>query len=428
MTDDTWNERPFEEVINFREGPGILAKDFREQGTPLVRLAGLERGASILKGCDYLDPETVSVRWAHFQLALGDVLLSTSASLGRVAVVGEQGVGAIPYTGIIRMRPRDESIHGPFIRYILEGPDFQRQAEMVGVGSVIRHFGPTHLRQMSLRVPPLAEQRAIAHILGTLDNKIELNRRMNVTLEEMARALFKDWFVDFGPVRAKMEGREPYLPTEVWSMFPDRLVDSELGRIPAGWEVKTVGDCFNLTMGQSPPSSTYNEDGDGLPFFQGRTDFGFRFPLNRKFCTDSKRVAQAEDTLVSVRAPVGDINMAWERSCVGRGVAALRHKSGSSSFTYYSTWADQHHLQEYEQTGTVFGAITKRQFEDLAFVEPTPEIVKAFGAVVGPIDTRIRSNVAESRTLTSLRDTLLPKLVSGEIRVGDIKAVPVGPL
>src|SRR5690606_39515639 len=122
-----------------------------------------------------------------------------SASLGRIAVVDDEGVGAIAYTGIIRMRPRDDRLIAPFIRYLLEGPNFQQQVEAFGVGSVIRHFGPMHLRQMTVLIPPLNEQRAIAHILGTLDDKIELNRKQNETLEAMARALFKAWFVDFEP-------------------------------------------------------------------------------------------------------------------------------------------------------------------------------------------------------------------------------------
>ena len=174
-----------------------------------------------------------------------------------------------------------------------------------------------------------------------LGEVIELNRRMNQTLEEMARSIFKDWFIDFGPTRAKMEGREPYLPAEVWELFPDSVVDSELCSIPEGWEVKALGDCFNPTVGQSPPGRTYNESGEGLPFFQGRTDFGFRYPENRRFCSEPKHVAEEDDTLVSVRAPVGDINMAWEKCCIGRGVAALQHNSGSSTYTYHSAWAIQ---------------------------------------------------------------------------------------
>ena len=230
------------------------------------------------------------------------------------------------------------------------------------------------LRQIGLALPPIQEQRAIAHILGTLDDKIELNRRMNETLEAMARALFKSWFVDFDPVRAKMEGRWrrgeslPGLPAEYYDLLPERLVESELGEIPEGWEVKALGECTDLTMGQSPPGSTYNEHGEGVPFFQGRSDFGFRYPSNRRFCTAPNRIAQAGDTLVSVRAPVGDINMAWDRCCIGRGVAALRHKSGTMSFTYYSTRTIQAALRDYEHTGTVFGAINKSQFEALRVV------------------------------------------------------------
>ena len=166
------------------------------------------------------------------------------------------------------------------------------------------------------------------NILGTLDVKIELNRRMNETFEAMVRALFKSWFVDFDPVRAKSEGRDPGLPKHIADLFPDRIVDSELGEISEGWHVGSVIDEFDLTMGQSPPGDTYNEAGEGLPFYQGRSDFSFRFPNRRVYCTAPTRFAKAGDTLISVRAPVGDINMASEECAIGR-VAAAIHKSGS---------------------------------------------------------------------------------------------------
>ncbi len=233
----------------------------------------------------------------------------------------------------------------------------------------------------------------------------------------MARALFKSWFVEFDPVRAKMEGRDPGLPKHIADLFPDGLVESELGKIPEEWEAKSLKDCMNLTMGQSPPGSTYNDRREGLPFFQGRSDFGFRYPQNRRFCSAPTRIADPEDTLVSVRAPVGDINLAWERCCIGRGVAALRHKSGSSSFTYHLAWALQRELKEYEHTGTVFGAINKGQFEALKVIEPDSHIVDAFDSTAKHLDVRIRSNVTESYTLAALRDTLLPKLISGDLRV-----------
>ncbi len=284
-------------------------------------------------------------------------------------------------------------------------------------GSVQAKLSQGNLNKILMPYPiGESDRRAIAHVLGTLDDKIELNRRMNETLEGMARALFKSWFVDFEPVRAKMVGRYAGLPAEIAGLFPDRLAGSELGDVPEGWEVRALGECFHLTMGQSPPGSTYNENGEGLPFFQGCTDFGFRYPENRKFCTAPTRIAQPDDTLVSVRAPVGDINMAWERCCIGRGLAALRHKSGSGSFTYHSAWAIQERLRQYEHTGTVFGAINKKQFEVLPVIEPKSPIIDFFGTLALGLDERIRSNVAESRTLAALRDALLPRLV----RVGNL--------
>ena len=270
----------------------------------------------------------------------------------------------------------------------------------------------------NMRIPRFHSltEAGLAELFDMLDRRIELNRQMNETLEAMARAIFKDWFVDFGPTRAKAEGRAPYLAPEVWGLFPGALDDEG---VPIGWRVGTIGDCFNLTMGQSPPGNTYNDYGNGLPFFQGRTDFEFRYPENRKYCSAPTRTAECDDTLVSVRAPVGDINMAWEKCCVGRGVASLRHKSGSRSFSYYAAWGIQQELRQYEHTGTVFGAINKSQFQEIRVVEPPSEIVSALENFVGPFDERIRRNVSLSRTLVQTRDLLLPKLMSGEVRLAE---------
>ena len=284
-------------------------------------------------------------------------------------------------------------------------------------GSAIPSTRREDFYSLPVRLPSPSEQNAIAGVLGALDDRIDLNRRMNETLEAMARALFKSWFVDFDPVQAKMEGRDPGLPQEIADLFPDRLVPSELGEIPEAWEVRTLGSCFELTMGQSPPGYTYNDAGIGLPFFQGRKDFGFRFPRRRQYCSKPMRIARPDDTLVSVRAPVGDINMASERCCVGRGLAALRHRSGSPSFTYYSALAMQLALQTFEGTGTVFGAITKEQFNRKLVLEPGADLVTAFDALAGPTDDQIRTIASSLEGLIQVRDTLLPKLVSGEIRL-----------
>ena len=352
----------------------------------------------------------------NVEVRKNDVLLNiTGDSVARTCQVPEDILPARVNQHVAIIRSSPDRLDPRFLRFFLISPQMQSHMLALAASGATRNALTKSMIE-SFEVPGinLEEQREIGYLLGALEDKIDLNRRTNETLEALARSFFKDWFVDFGPTRAKAEGRAPYLASEIWDLFPDALDDEDK---PVGWKIGYLGDCFQLTMGQSPPGSTYNDEGEGLPFFQGRTDFGFRYPENRKFCTAPARIAHQDDTLVSVRAPVGDINMAWEKSCVGRGVAALRHRSGSVSFTYYSAWAIQQELKQYEHTGTVFGAINKTQFEALQVIEPSPEFVCLFDEYVGPIDQRIRANVSESRTLAQTRDLLLPKLMSGEIRL-----------
>lgn len=294
-----------------------------------------------------------------------------------------------------------------------------------------------------IQVPPLEIQAQIVSIVGSIDNKFNLNRQINQTLEQIAQTIFKSWFVDFEPVKAKIEakaaGRDPeraamcaisgklepeldQLSPEQYqqlaataALFPDGLVESELGLIPVGWEVGTVDEEFDLTMGQSPPGNTYNESHEGLPFYQGRTDFGFRFPTQRIFCTAPTRFADVGDTLVSVRAPVGDINMATERCCIGRGVAAARHKSKNRSYTYYFMQSIEEVFARFEGEGTVFGSISKKDFHNIQSVKPKEKAVIEFERLALPCDEIIFNNEIESRNLSLLRDSLLPKLLSGEL-------------
>ena len=353
-----------------------------------------------------------------FRLSDGDIVLArTGASTGASAYIKDPPT-AVFASYLVRLKTK-RNFDSRYISYYLKSPSFRNYINgVLGDKSAQPNASASTMAAAPLRCPrDLGVQRRIAHILGALDDKIELNRRMNETLEGMARAVFKDWFVDFGPVRAKVKGREAYLPEEVWRLFPERLVESELGLVPEGWGVRRLGDCYDLTMGQSPPGHTYNDDGEGVPFFQGRTDFGFRYPTNRRYCTAPTRFAEADDTLVSVRAPVGDINMAWERCCVGRGLAALRHKSRSRSFTYYSALAIQDRFRDYEHTGTVFGSINKQQFEALEVVVPGDILVATFENQVGSLDSQVRNNTSDMRVIAATRDALLPVLVSGELRL-----------
>ena len=313
-----------------------------------------------------------------------------------------------------------ETVGYRYLYYLMCTQSYRHEILASATGTTVKHTAPDRIKKFQFNLPPVREQRTIAYILGMLDDKIELNRQVNKTLEATARAIFKSWFIDFDPVKAKIEGRKPScMDTETAELFQSAFQDSTLGKIPKGWEVSTINENFNLTMGQSPPGSTYNEDGKGMPFYQGRKDFGFRYPTRRVYCSAPKRFAEKGDTLVSVRAPVGDVNMVEEKCSIGRGIAAIRHKTGSRSYIYYTMQSLQEIFSRYEAEGTVFGSINKTDFQTLSQLRPSNEVIEAFERLVYPLDQSIENNENESRTLVQTRDTLLPKLLSGEIRVND---------
>jgi len=344
-------------------------------------------------------------------LNMGDLIISARGTVGAIAQLGKNMAFNQTCYGITA---RPELTMNDFLYYLLRHAinDLRR----ITHGAVFDTITRSTFDNITVSIPPLPEQRAIARILGSLDDKIELNRRMNETLEAIAQAIFKSWFVDFDPMRAKAEGRQPEgMDAETAALFPDEFEVVDGREVPKGWKSGKLGEGFHITMGQSPPGATYNENGEGVPFFQGSTDFGFRYPSNRVFCTEPKRMARKGDTLVSVRAPVGDINMACEDCCIGRGVAAVRHVSGSRSYTYYFMQGFRERFFQYEAEGTVFGSINKGDFLSLPMLVPPADIVQKFEQTVSPLDELIEINTEQSRTLAEIRDTLLPKLISGEI-------------
>lgn len=406
-----------------REGALLINDGYRAKnselsntGIPFARAGNIDGGFHF-EDADRVPEHTLAKVGLKRSLP-GDVVFTSKGTVGRFAFVREGTPEFVYSPQLCYWRSGDVlRIHPRWLFYWMNGREFYLQFKGVaGQTDMAEYVSLRDQRAMRITLPPLAEQKAIAEVLGALDDKIELNRRMNATLEAMARALFQSWFVDFDPVRAKLDGRQPVGMDEATAaLFPDHLEDSPLGHIPKGWKAGTVVEGFHLTMGQSPPGNTYNEEGNGLPFYQGRTDFGFRFPKRRIYCTAPTRYAKPDDTLVSVRAPVGDINMANEDCCIGRGVAAVRHKSGASSFTYHSMANLYHDFARFEAEGTVFGSINKDSFEKLRFVIPPDEIVAAYERQAGPLDEQIRILENQSRTLATQRDTLLPKLLSGEL-------------
>ncbi len=276
----------------------------------------------------------------------------------------------------------------------------KRDFASMNVGSAVPSMTVNILNDIQISYPKnISDQRRIASILSSLDRKIELNNKINADLEEMAQAIFKNWFVDFEP-------------------FKDgKFVDSELGMIPEGWKVGTLGDIAEITMGQSPAGNSLNENREGMIFYQGSSDFGFRFPSIRVFTTEPKRLAVANSVLFSVRAPVGDINVAKEECCIGRGVASIKSKYGHDSYLFYTMKSLRKLFDSFDGEGTVFGSINKKTLSAIQILLPSDGIVEQFNNIASSFDDRIRSLSDENSRLSLLRDTLLPRLMSGELEV-----------
>ena len=245
----------------------------------------------------------------------------------------------------------------------------------------------TDILSMEIDIPEVETQQRIVSILKSIDEKIENNNKINDNLQQQAMALYASMFLD-----------NPALETT------------------AG----TLKDIADITMGQSPSGSSYNEDGNGEAFYQGRAEFGYRFPTRRLYTTEPKRMAEAGDVLLSVRAPVGDLNVAYERCCIGRGLGAIHGRNGYQSFVLYTMFVLRPQLDIYNGEGTVFGSINRNALNDMPIDIPSEEAIAAFEAVVRPMDDMIRSNYEENCRLQELRDSLLPRLMSGEIDVSDI--------
>ena len=293
------------------------------------------------------------------------------------------------------------------------------------VGSGVPTLNRNHVHPLPVSLPPLPEQRAIAHILGTLDDKIELNRRMNETLEAMARALFKSWFVDFDPVRAKMEGRDPGLPQHLADLFPDRLVDSELGEIPEGWQVKELGE-FALLNPESWSRTNIPVDVEYVDL--ANTKWGVIEATQHFLWKDApsraKRVLRAGDTIVGIVRPGnGSYSFIGNDGLTGStGFAVLRplHSQFRELVYLAATAPDNVKWLSHRADGAAYPAVRPEVVAETEVVIPVAdtEVLVYFSKAVGSILNKIESTRTETNSLAALRDTLLPKLVSGKVRVG----------
>ena len=395
-----WKEVRLGDVCNIITGFPFPGKKYSKEGIRVVR------GDNVTIGNLRWDTEK-DKRWnepfdktEYYSLQANDIVIGMDGSrVGKnKARIKEEDLPLLLAQRVACVR-HNELAEQDYLYYNIFSKKFIDYVNSIHTGSAIPHISQKQIEDYKILLPNLETQRRIASILSSLDRKIELNNKINADLEEMAQAIFKNWFVDFEP-------------------FKDgKFVDSELGMIPEGWKVGTLADIAEITMGQSPAGNSLNENREGMIFYQGSSDFGFRFPSIRVFTTEPKRLAVANSVLFSVRAPVGDINVAKEECCIGRGVASIKSKYGHDSYLFYTMKSLRKLFDSFDGEGTVFGSINKKTLSAIQILLPSDGIVEQFNNIASSFDDRIRSLSDENSRLSLLRDTLLPRLMSGELEV-----------
>lgn len=296
------------------------------------------------------------------------------------------------------------------------------QAEAMATGSVIKHYGPTHLKRMWISLPPIHVQDAIVDLITPLDDKIELNRRMNETLEAQARALFRDWFVDFGPVKAKMAGSAPYLAPDLWSLFPDRLDDRG---VPAGWETATLGDFATCQSRKADPGEV--DEGTpyiGLEHMPRRSIALDEWEKAKKVSSAKLRFRRREILFGNLRPYFHKVGIAPVDGICSTDIVVLTPKKerfealalACASTDEFVAFTDQ------SSTGTKMPRTSWKIMKAYPMVRPGDAVAHSFQSTCGPMLDRILLNIEENRALAQTRDLLLPKLMAGEIRIGEAEA------
>ena len=304
-------------------------------------------------------------------LPAGSILFSSRAPIGYIAIAKNSMCTNQGFKSIVP----NENVDSLFMYYLLKHN--KSNIENLGSGTTFKEVSASTMRNVEVEVPEsLEEQTQIARILSAFDSKIEVNNKLNAKLEELARAVFEE---RFGGINSNA----------------------------------VLSDFAEVTMGQSPSGSSYNDHQEGAVFYQGRGEFGWRFPKQRLFTSEPKRMAKQSDVLLSVRAPVGDLNVAYEDCCIGRGLAAIHSKK--SSFCIYLMKSLSSILDNFNCEGTVFGSINQTSLKALPIGLPSESEIAEFETEIEPIDRLIYNLEKENRSLATLRDTLLPKLMRGEL-------------
>jgi type I restriction enzyme S subunit len=401
-----WPQLPLGDVMTLQRGFDLPSQDRKPGKVPIVSSSGVS---------DY-----------HSEVGVKGpgVVTGRYGTIGKVFLIKED---YWPLNTTLWVK----DFHGNdpyFASYLLRTIDFKSCCDKSSVPGVNRN----DLHRIPVLIPPLAEQKAIASILGALDDKIELNRRMNATLEAMARALFQSWFVDFDPVRAKLDGCKPEgLDKATAALFPEQLEDSPLGNIPKGWEVKSVGTIGEVICGKTPPTSVADYYGNDIPFITIPDMHGnvFGAATARKLSHAGAK-SQANKTLppgslcVSCIATPGLVVITSEYSQTNQQInSVVPHQKDETYFWYWVMTGLGAEIASSGSGGSVLVNLSKGRFETLQLIKPPHPLIRTYHNTVSPLFEAIHANTLQSRTLATLRDTLLPKLLSGELSVASIPKV-----
>jgi type I restriction enzyme S subunit len=396
----TWRETTLGAGIHIKHGYAFKSEFFVNSGKYIVLTPGnfYEEGGFRLRA--EKDRAYSGSIPENFILSKGDIIIAMTEQdaglLGSSALIPEndrflhnQRLGLID-------KIDEELFNKNFLYYLFNTYSIRGQISGSASGTKVRHTSPDKIYRVKIKIPDVTTQQKIADILSKYDDLIENNRRRIELLERSARLLYKEWFV-----RLRFPGHE-HTP----------IIDG----IPEGWEKVRLKDIADLTMGQSPESEYYNEDRSGLPFHQGVTNFGIRFPENKVYCAKITRIANEGEILFSVRAPVGRMNISLEKIIIGRGLAAIRAKHNYQGFLYY-------HLKNYFfkedmiGSGVIFASVTKAGLENVQLIKPKDSILAIFLDKTISIDEQIKILFRQNQKLKQARDILLPKLMNGEIEV-----------
>jgi type I restriction enzyme S subunit len=419
-------------------GSNLVSSDYVVAGVPVIR--GQNMGGRWVSGEFAYVTDTKAASLKANLARPGDIVFTQRGTLGQVSVVPVDKFDRyLVSQSQMKLTVNRELADPMFIYYVFSTAEQQDYIRQNAIQTGVPHTNLGILRGTPVPLPPLPEQRAIAHILGTLDDKIELNRRMNETLEAMARALFKSWFVDFDPVRAKAEGRDPGLPKPLADLFPDSFEDSELGEIPKGWRVRVLHEVLTELETGSRPKGGVSGYTTGTPSVGAESIVGLGvFDFSK-----TKYVPQAFfDAMIKGRVQNRDVllykdggrpgefephvalfgdGFPFDTCAINEHVYRMRAKEEMGQNLLFFWLSSDLVMEEMriKGTGVAIPGLNSTQVKSLTTLVPTGEVARAFDGLVEPWITRVLVACNESRTLAALRDTLLPKLISGELRVKD---------